>query len=459
MISDDFLSDLSVLDCESNSKVVHVDYAPREWQKECHLLSSRFLVLALHRRAGKTELAIMELIDKAITFKLELGLFVYVAPFLRQAKAIAWMRLLQKLGSCIENGIVTYNQSELSITFVHNGACIKVFGADNFDAIRGQRLDGAVIDEVAQIKPAVWVDVIQPCLSDRLGWAIFIGTVGGIDLFSELFFRAVELKDWGNARYTVYDTQSLDEDEVERLRLEMPEKSFAREYLCDFNAGSVDQVISMTDTELACKRIYREQDIISSPRMLGVDPARFGDDRSVIFKRQGLQAFDPIVYNKIDNMALAAKVAYVIEDWNPDAVCIDSGAGAGVIDRLIQLGFSVFEVSFGGKAFKESLFVNRRTEMWMTMKEWVELNGAIPNDSRLKQELSTPTYKFDSNGKMVLEKKEDIKKRLQGAGSPDLADALALTFAVSVQKKTIKDTMFSKNSYKDDYDLYDNPRF
>ena len=436
---------------------IRLDYNPREWQRQCHRERKRFTVLALHRRAGKTELAIMELIDKAMKFKLELGMFVYIAPFLKQAKAIAWQRLKQKLGPLMIAGAVDINEGDLSVTFKHNGAIIRLFGGDNPDAMRGLRVDGAVIDEVAQIKPEVWIDIIQPALSDRLGWAMFIGTPAGINLFSEIYYKAEHLDDWHAARYTVYDTHAIAAAEVERLKRDMSETSFAREYLCDFSAAGDDQLISLSDCEEAARRVYTDKDVLDAPKILGVDPARFGDDRSVIFKRQGLQAFTPLVYRGIDNMDLAARVAAQIEQWVPDAVFIDSGAGAGVIDRLRQLGYDVTEVPFGGKATMPNLFVNRRAEMWWGMKEWLDLGGAIPNDNALKQELATPIYWFDSAGRKVLEPKDEIKKRLQGGGSPDMADALALTFAYPVKKRPMidyYDRSKSKNGAKD-YNPYD----
>ena len=436
---------------------IRLDYNPREWQRQCHRERKRFTVLALHRRAGKTELAIMELIDKAMKFKLELGMFVYIAPFLKQAKAIAWQRLKQKLGPLMIAGAVDINEGDLSVTFKHNGAIIRLFGGDNPDAMRGLRVDGAVIDEVAQIKPEVWIDIIQPALSDRLGWAMFIGTPAGINLFSEIYYKAEHLDDWHAARYTVYDTHAIAAAEVERLKRDMSETSFAREYLCDFSAAGDDQLISLSDCEEAARRVYTDKDVLDAPKILGVDPARFGDDRSVIFKRQGLQAFTPLVYRGIDNMDLAARVAAQIEQWVPDAVFIDSGAGAGVIDRLRQLGYDVTEVPFGGKATMPNLFVNRRAEMWWGMKEWLDLGGAIPNDNALKQELATPIYWFDSAGRKVLEPKDEIKKRLQGGGSPDMADALALTFAYPVKKRPVIDIYDrgkSKNGAKD-YNPYD----
>jgi len=437
-----------------NSQTVSIAYQPRAWQAECHKRRQRFTVLALHRRAGKTELAIMELLDHAITCRQELGFFVYIAPFLKQAKAIAWARLKQKCDVLLRTGAIDVNESELVVTFKHNGASIRLFGADNPDALRGVRLDGCVIDEVAQIKPEVWNDIVQPALSDRKGWALFIGTPAGINLFSELFYRASSLPDWWAARYTVHDTDALDPAEVARLERDMPQMAFAREYLCDFSAASQDQLISLTDAESAADRQYEDGEVIDMPLVMGVDPARFGDDRSVIVLRQGLRAEDPIIHQGIDNMQLAGIVANLIEDRDPDAVFIDSGAGAGVIDRLRQLDYYVMEVPFGGKANYPNLFVNRRAEMWWAMKEWIANGGAIPNDTTLKQELSTPTYWYDAVGRRVLEGKDEIKKRLQGGGSPDIADALALTFAYPVAKQLPREVRERLDPTPKDYDPY-----
>ena len=131
---------------------VSLDYTAREWQRECHINKKRFSVYALHRRSGKTELAIMELIDKAMKTDKELAMFCYVAPFLRQAKAIAWARLKQKIEPLRQKSAIEINEGELSIKFKHNGAIIRLFGGDNPDAMRGHVLDGIVMDEVAQLK-------------------------------------------------------------------------------------------------------------------------------------------------------------------------------------------------------------------------------------------------------------------------------------------------------------------
>ena len=399
----------------------------------------------------------MELIDKAMKTDKELAMFVYVAPFLRQAKAIAWARLKSKIEPLRRTSVIEINEGELSVRFKHNGAIIRLFGGDNPDAMRGLRLDGIVLDEVSQLKNELWTDIVQPALSDRLGWSIFIGTPSGINLFSELYYKAIEEDGWTAARYTVYDTDSLHPDEVTRLKRDMSETSFAREYLCDFSAQGDDQLIALADTEDAAKRIYQKDHVKLSPIVLGIDPARFGDDRSVVFRMQGRQAFEPVVYRGIDNMELAARVANLIEQHDPDAVFCDAGAGSGVIDRLRQLSYDVIEIPFGGKAIKPEQYINRRSEMWWLMKQWIEDGGAIPNDVALKQELATPIYWYDNVGRRVLESKDQIKKRLQGAGSPDLADALALTFALPVAKKVPEDIYIKRRKQatgKTEYDPY-----
>lgn len=413
---------------------ISLGYKPRDWQKRCHEERKRFTVLSVHRRAGKTRLALMELIDAALRCELELPLFVYLAPFLKQAKAIAWGELKRIVEPLRLVSAVEISEGELTVLFSHNGARIRLFGADNPDGLRGLRLDGAVVDEPAQIRPDAWSEVLQPTLADREGWALFIGTPHGINLFSELFFKAATLPDWCALRFTVDETGALPAKEVKRLRAEMSENVFAREFLCDFTASGDDQLISLADVQAAAERGYPDAEIIHAPKVIGVDPARFGDDRSVIVRRQGLLMFDPKVFRDVDNMQLAAHVAQEIDRWQPDAVFVDSGAGAGVIDRLRQLRHRVAEIPFGGKALSAQ-YVNRRTEMWFSMREWIQSGGAIPDQVALKQELATPIYWFDNQGRKVLEPKDDIKKRLPGAGSPDIADALALTFAAPVSPR------------------------
>lgn len=420
---------------------ITLNYEPRKWQQVCHESMRRFNVLVLHRRAGKTELALMELLDRALKCDKELGAFVYITPHLKQAKAVAWARLKEIIRDLVPSGHVVINESELSVQIAHNKALIRLFGADNPDALRGLRLDFAVLDEVAQMRSELWFEVVRPALADREGGALFIGTVKKIDLFSQIYFQGLKhveqgREDWFVGLWTCYETEGLTEAEIQNLRDNMSEQAFAREMLCDFTAQGDDQLIALSDIHVAAKRSILPADIMTAPIVLGVDGARFGNDRSVIVRRQGLQMFEPIALRNMDNMALAARVSQEIEAHQPDAVFVDA-ADSGVIDRLRQLGYSITEVPFGGRSAKPQLYVNKRTEMWFGVRDWLDAGGSIPDHLALKQELGTPTYEYNTKGVQVLESKDQIRTRLPDAGSPDIADALALTFAANVQARNL----------------------
>lgn len=202
-----------------------------------------------------------------------------------------------------------------------------------------------------------------------------------------------------------------------------------------FPPSSANSLLGPDEVSAAMKRRIGEHQYIEEVRIVGVDVARFGDDRSVIFARQGRATWQPKVFRNLDLMELTGQVVLVIHKFKPDAVFIDNALGAGVIDRLRQLGFRTMGVDFGGKAL-EPKYANRRAEMWWKMAEWVREGGVLPELPELTQELTTPAYKFDQHSKLLLEKKEEIKKRT--GVSPDLADALALTFAAPVAHRELR---------------------
>jgi hypothetical protein len=234
--------------------------------------------------------------------------------------------------------------------------------------------------------------------------------------------------------YRVDETGLIDPKELASAQATMSLSQYRQEFLCDFSASSDNILIGIDLVSQACQRDPRECFSEGAPKILGVDVARYGDDRSVILKRQGLVAFEPLVLQGIDNMTLASRVATEINAWQPDAVFVDGGRGEGVIDRLRQLLFIVKEVNFGGKPANDA-YANKRSEMWDLMTKWLLAGGCLPNHPELKTDLATPTYSFNAAGKLVLEGKDEIKKR--GLRSTDLADALALTFAEPVTPRGI----------------------
>lgn len=183
------------------------------------------------------------------------------------------------------------------------------------------------------------------------------------------------------------------------------------------------------------------------PLIIGVDPARFGDDRTSIIRRRTRVAFGLESYRKKDTMEVVGIVARIIKAENPACVFVDvGGLGAGIVDRLKELRFDCVKgVNFGEKALEPEKYSNRRAEMWGSMRDWIkETPCRIPDSDSLHGDLIAPGYKFDSNSRLLIEKKEDIKKR--GLQSPDEADALALTFAAPVNPAATKSALDEFNA-------------
>lgn len=175
----------------------------------------------------------------------------------------------------------------------------------------------------------------------------------------------------------------------------------------------------------------------ATPRLMGVDIAREGDDESVIVLRRGAKMLPDIFRYRIpDLMVLASEIAGKINEWKPDLVFVDgTGMGSGVYDRLVQLGYqNVVDCRPGNKeqVFDRETFYNCRIEWWARMKEWLR-TADIPDDNQLYEDLIGPEQLYDLGMKLRLERKEDMKKR--GLPSPDTGDALSMTFAHPVPVK------------------------
>lgn len=167
----------------------------------------------------------------------------------------------------------------------------------------------------------------------------------------------------------------------------------------------------------------------TGPKILGVDPAEYGDDSTAIILRQGRRAGDLARFYKLGPMEVVAKVAAIADKLKPDAINVDAtGVGSGIADRLIELGYPVNRIHFGGRPARDELYVIKRDEIWGDMKEWLEdIPNQLPNDDSLASDLCAPQYTYDSSRRLRLESKESMRKR--GIKSPDGGDALALTFA------------------------------
>jgi len=436
---------------------VIIPYTPRPLQEQMHdgIENHRFSLVVAHRRFGKTVAAVNALIKSAAQCERIAPRYGYVAPFRTQAEQIAWSyltRFTRPIPGTREN------LSQLSVT-LPNEAQIRLFGADNPHTLRGLYFDGLVLDEPAQMRDNLWDEVLLPTLADRKGWALFIGTPMGVNKFYEIAAHAQKDRSWFYAEFPAFDahgvlvTDALDVEDIEVQRSMMPKTKFRQEYLCDFTASAENTLITIDEVNKAMAREYPLAAYYASPVVMGVDPARFGDDRFVILIRQGLALRWYQAYHDMDTMTGAGIVSKMIEKWSPAAVFVDSiGVGAGVADRLRQLGFQIIEVQSGERANDDERYVNKRAEMWDTMRLWLQDGGGLPEDPGLRNDLVAPQYSYDARNRMMLEKKESMKER--GLPSPDIADALAMTFAVAVHPSKSPQAMIDAKRAKTRNDPY-----
>lgn len=234
---------------------VELPYGPRKVFVPYHTRSQRWGALVAHRRCGKTVACINDLIAKALQCPFPHGRYAYVAPFLAQAKEVAW-EYLKRFSLPAQ---ADKNEAELWVELV-NGARIRIHGADNPDRLRGAYLDGVVLDEYADMRPSVWGEVIRPMLADRKGWATFIGTPKGRNEFFRIYQRASEGGDWYTVNLKASETGILDDDELAEARQDMTPEQYAQEFECSFEAAILGAYYGKEIAEAERKGRVREVD-------------------------------------------------------------------------------------------------------------------------------------------------------------------------------------------------------
>lgn len=225
--------------------------------------------------------------------------------------------------------------------------------------------------------------------------------------------------------------------------------------LGQFPPSSINALLGIEEVEAAMHRHLRTDQYDWAQKRLGVDVARFGDDRTVIFPRQGLAAFRPVIMRNARTTDIAARVAKAQYDWfrdEPGVIFVDDTGhwGHGVIDNLVAAGIPAIPLVYHAKALNPR-YKNRRAEFWLEGADWVKKGGALPNLPEMVAELTTPTYTF-LNGVFVLEEKDQIKQRL--GRSPDLADALFETFAIPDMPNEVLARLQQAAHVKTDFDPY-----
>lgn len=216
---------------------IDIGYRSRAQFASFHARKERFACIVAHRRAGKTVACINDLQDAALRCERERPRFAYLSPYLKQSKTVAWDYLKAAMAPLRGIG-ATAHEAELRVDYP-NGGQVRLFGADNPDALRGIYLDGVVLDEHADMDPRVWGEIIRPALADRRGWATFIGTPKGRNAFHDMWKRAQAEPDWFALMLKASETGLIAPDELNLARRDLTEDQYAQEFECSFDAAIV----------------------------------------------------------------------------------------------------------------------------------------------------------------------------------------------------------------------------
>jgi len=239
-----------------NEDIIETGYIPRDPQKEIHkaVKENRWTVAVAHRRMGKTVAAINQLIHSSLQCEKKSPQFAYISPTYGQAKRIAWQYLVdytRPLGG-------SANVSELRVDFM--GRRISLYGADNPDALRGIYLDGVVVDEYGDVNPQLFTEVLRPALSDRLGWALFIGTPKGNNHFQTLrdFANDDANEGWALREFKASETGLIAQAELDDAKKAMGDNKYEQEFEVSFDSPIIGSYYGEIIKDLSAKNHIRD---------------------------------------------------------------------------------------------------------------------------------------------------------------------------------------------------------
>lgn len=300
---------------------------------------------------------------------------------------------------------------------------------DAFAGLHG-RYVMLIMDEASGVADSIWetaMGVITGAGNTHLAFGNPIRPSGG---FYDCFYHPKKSKRWKtrhiNALETKLGNSQSNREIVEDYGIE--HDVARRRVLGQFPRQAASQFISTADVDDAMKRRLDPADYENYPVFIGVDVARFGDDKSAIVVRQGpkiheINMFEGKRTNEVADIALTIAARYP----NFSQIFVDeNGVGAGTLDHMMRYTNRCSGVMVGRRADNQKLYKNKRIEIWDKMKQWIA-TAEIPENAQLKRELTTIEYDFTDQGQMRLERKEEMKRR--GLESPDIADALSMTFA------------------------------
>ncbi len=307
-----------------------------------------------------------------------------------------------------------------------------------------------IIDEAAGIHDSIF-EVARGALSTPGARVIMPGNPTKLTGY---FYNAFHIaRDaWTRLHFSCLDSPLVAPNYAEEIAREYGEDSdmYRVRVLGDFPKHGILSIIPADRVDAALARKIPPDAVAYAPKILGVDPAWEGSDRSVVVMRQGIWARVLLVARGLRGDELAARVINFQDTHGASCTFVDkTGVGASCCDFLRSAGRTYTGISFGDKATGDR-YMNRRAEIWWAMREWFETDVALESHPDIKSDLIGPEYGIKDSGKIYLESKSDMRKR--GLASPDIGDALALTFAIPVRPVRASKTI--QNAYAKNFNPY-----
>jgi hypothetical protein len=311
------------------------------------------------------------------------------------------------------------------------------WAADNVEAFQGQHGEHVLVlyDEASGIDDPIWGASDGAMTGSNAIWCAFGNPTRPVGRFRDCFPAGKYSHRWRSWQIDSRTCRMTNKDLLQQwVEDEGEDHDYVRvKVRGQFPRSAVEQFISQDIVDAA----QRRKPAGHGPKILGVDVAKFGNNRTVILLRHGDRVNILCKLHNLDEFQVATRVAEQMDAISPDAVMIDGvGVGGGVVTMLrTVMNREVDSINGSHPARHDDKYTNLRAEMWGLMRDWLKEGGCLPDDRDLAAELVMPEYSFDSRNRYKLEKKENMKSR--GQPSPDCADALALTFAKVVAPKHI----------------------
>lgn len=303
----------------------------------------------------------------------------------------------------------------------------------NLESLQGLHAENVIIlvDEASGVEKEVWEVFIGTLGFGKTKLIATSNPVRSSGFFYEIFSK--KIKSWTRITFNALNSNLSTPEWIQEMKDTYQEDSdiYSVRVLGEFGRLSEEQFIATDIVEHAISAHLDPINYIHFPKVVGVDVARYGVDKTVFVLRQGPKLLDVTSFSQLNNMEIVSKLVEYRNLHNPSVIFIDAlGTGSGVFDRAKELHLPVKEVIASNKSTEPLKYFNLRSQLWGYMRDWLENGADLPYHEELKAELLAMTYGFSAKVQIQLSSKHDLKKR--GLPSPDHSDALSMTFAERV---------------------------